>query len=241
MKTIYLVRHSKAEKGKGDSPDIKRRLSKNGKKEARRLAKKLRKGGFTPDFLLSSSARRTVDTARIFAKVFQHSKKNIVLSETLYTGSELPVHQEFLEIVHGFDDRYQSVMIFGHEPKISEFASFLRRDFSELMPTCAVACFDIRNNSWAKVTKGRGILKFVDYRNREKRLLAAKTRNLKAKIADQLTKIFVGTDPENGLKMEKAAKKAGQQLAKRFFDASKPAKQKNQRAETQVPSQKRGA
>ncbi len=224
MKTIYLVRHSKAEKGMVDSPDVKRRLSKKGKKDARRLAKKLLKGGFTPDFLLTSSAKRAVETARIFAKVFQHSAKKIVLNETLYKGSELPVQQEFLEMVHGFDDRHQSVMIFGHEPKVSEFASFLRRDFSELMPTSAVACFDIRNNSWAKVTKGRGILKFVDYPNREKKLLAEKTRDLQVQIADQLTKIFVDTNPENGVKMEKAVKKAGKELAKRFFDTSNTAK-----------------
>lgn len=227
MKTIYLVRHSKAEKGKVDSPDVKRRLSKKGKNDARRLAKKLLKGGFTPDFLVTSSAKRAVETARIFAKVFQHSAKKIVLNETLYTGSDLPVHQEFFEIVHGFDDRHQSVMIFGHEPKMSEFASFLRSDFSELMPTSAVACFDIRNNSWAKVTKGRGILKFVDYPNREKKLLADKTRDLQVKIADQLTKIFVDINPENGLKMEKVVKKAGKELAKRFFDTSNTAKQKN--------------
>lgn len=227
MKTIYLVRHSKAEKGKVDSPDVKRRLSKKGKKDARRLAKKLLKGGFAPDLLLTSSAKRAVETARIFAKVFQHSAKKIVLNETLYKGSALPVQQEFLEMVHGFDDRHQSVMIFGHEPKVSEFASFLRHDFSELMPTSAVACFDIRNNSWAKVTKGRGILKFVDYPNRDKKLRADKTRNLQEKIADQLTKIFVDVDPENGLKMEKAVKKAGKELVKRFFDTSNTTKQKN--------------
>lgn len=227
MKTIYLVRHAKAEKGKVDSPDVKRRLNKKGKNDARRLAKKLLKGGFTPDFLVTSSAKRAVETARIFAKVFQHSAKKIVLNETLYTGSDLPVHQEFLEIVHGFDDRHQSVMLFGHEPKMSEFASFLRSDFSELMPTSTVACFDIRNNSWAKVTKGRGILKFIDYPNREKKLLTAKTRDLQLKIADQLTKILVDINPENGLKMEKAVKKTGKELAKRFFDTSNTAKQKN--------------
>ena len=149
------------------------------------------------------------------------------MHETLYTGSDLPLHQEFLEIVHGFDDRHQSVMLFGHEPKMSEFASFLRSDFSELMPTSTVACFDIRNNSWAKVTKGRGILKFIDYPNREKKLLTAKTRDLQVKIADQLTKILVDINPENGLKMEKAVKKTGKELAKRFFDTSNTAKQKN--------------
>jgi len=95
------------------------------------------------------------------------------------------------------------------------------------MPTSTVACFDIRNNSWAKVTKGRGILKFIDYPNREKKLLTAKTRDLQLKIADQLTKILVDINPENGLKMEKAVKKTGKELAKRFFDTSNTAKQKN--------------
>ena len=75
MKTIYLVRHAKAEKGKVDSPDVKRRLNKKGKNDARRLAKKLLKGGFTPDFLVTSSAKRAVETARIFAKVFHRSAK----------------------------------------------------------------------------------------------------------------------------------------------------------------------
>ena len=83
-----------------------------------------------PDFLLTSSAKRAVETARIFAKVFQHSAKKIVVNETLYTGSDLPVDQEFLELVRGFDEQHQSVMIFGHEPKMSEFASFLRHFYT---------------------------------------------------------------------------------------------------------------
>ncbi len=67
MKTIYLVHHAAAGKSKPKSPDRKRALSKKGRKEAIKMAKNLKKNGMLPDLLVSSPAKRAIQTARVFA------------------------------------------------------------------------------------------------------------------------------------------------------------------------------
>ena len=74
-----LVRHATADKGKPKSPDRKRVLSKKGRKEAVKMAKKLKKNDMLPDLLVSSPAKRAIQTARVFAKAVKYPKDKILL------------------------------------------------------------------------------------------------------------------------------------------------------------------
>lgn len=221
MKTIYLVRHAAAAKGKPKSPDMKRVLSKKGRKEAVKMAKKLKKNGMLPDLLISSPAKRAMQTARVFAKAIKYPKDKILLNKTLYEANNASSNGTLLEDVRSMDDQFQSVIVFGHDPLLTEFAHYLRKDFTEALPGCAVVRFDFNNISWTKITAGRGILKFFDYPNRKKARLDEKKKALTARLTEDLMRIFVEADPDTGPKMKKAIKKTVGTLTRNFLARTK--------------------
>ena len=221
MKTIYLVRHATADKGKPKSPDQKRALSKKGRKEAVKMAKKLKKNGMIPDLLISSPAKRAMQTARVFAKDVKYPKDKILLSKTLYEANNASSSEAFLQEVRSMDDQYQSVMIVGHDPLLTAFAGYLRKDFTDALPGCAVVRFDFNNISWTKITAGRGILKFFDYPNREKAQLDQAKSDLTARITENLMQIFAEVDPDAAKKMKKAIKESVRPLTEKFLSKTK--------------------
>ncbi len=221
MKTIYLVRHAAAAKGKPKSLDMKRVLSKKGRKEAVKMAKKLKKNGMLPDLLISSPAKRAIQTARVFAKAVKYPKDKIRLNKTLYEANNASSNEALLQEVRSMDDQYQSVIVFGHDPLLTEFAHYLRKDFTEELPGCGVVCFDFRNISWSKISKGRGILKFFDYPNKKKARLDEMKKALTARLTEDLMRIFVEADPDIGPKMKKAIKKMVRPLSENFLAKTK--------------------
>lgn len=221
MKTIYLVRHAAAAKGKPKSPDRKRALNKKGRKEAMKMAKKLKKNGMLPDLLVSSPAKRALQTARVFAQAIKYPKKKILLNKTLYEANNASSNEALLQEFRSMDDQFQSVIVFGHDPLLTEFARYLRKDFTEALPGCAVVRFDFNNISWTKITAGRGILKFFDYPNREKAQLDEKKKALTARLTEDLMRIFVEADPDTGPKMKKAIKKTVRPLTQNFLAKTK--------------------
>ena len=221
MKIIYLVRHAAAAKGKPKSPDRKRALSKKGRKEAVKMAKKLKKNGMLPDLLVSSPAKRAMQTARVFAKAIKYPKDKILLNKTLYEANNASSNAALLQAVRSMDDQFQSVIVFGHDPLLTEFAHYLRKDFTEALPGCAVVRFDFNNISWTKITAGRGILKFFDYPNKKKARLDEKKKALTARLTEDLMRLFVEADPDIGPKMKKAIKKTVGPLTQNFLAKTK--------------------
>ena len=221
MKTIYLVRHETAGKGKQKSPDRKRALSKKGRKEAVKMAKKLKKNGMLPDLLISSPAQRAIQTAQVFAQVIKYPKKKIILNKTLFEAEEAMSNEALLQEVRSIDNQCQSVMVFGHNPALTEFAQYLRKDFTQTLRSCGIVCFDFRNISWSKITKGSGILKYFDYPKREKEQINQTKRDLTARITENLMQIFTEAHPDAAKKMKKPIEKSVGALTQRFVSESK--------------------
>ena len=78
MKTLYIVRHAKAIVRGTGIPDFDRSLAERGIKDARKMSKRQAKAGAEPQLLISSPAKRAIETARIFAKRLDYPKKAIV-------------------------------------------------------------------------------------------------------------------------------------------------------------------
>ncbi len=220
MKTLYLVRHAEAVARHQNKPDIERSLTKAGVKDAQKMARKVKKDS-VPDVLISSTARRAIETARIFAKEFKSSKKAIVENKSIYSARNA---EALLKVVHQIDDAQDSAMIFGHDPRFSEFANFLRRTFTETIPKCGVVCFEFNNVSWSKISKGRGVVKFVDYPGKQKMEAARRKKELAEKIAEQIKKSLAGEDAQTAAKLNKAIGKASKGLAQGFLQQQKSAK-----------------
>ncbi|MCE5249643.1 histidine phosphatase family protein [bacterium] len=159
MKTIYLVRHGKAESRDIPKEDFKRKLIKQGKKDMLQVVDRMKKQDIHPDLILTSPAPRATATARICAKHLKYKAKSIKSRKTLYEQGE----NALLDCVHGINEKYNSVMIVGHDPSMTAFVRYLVPDFNESLPTSGVAGIEFNTESWQEVSEGAGVLKLLDH------------------------------------------------------------------------------
>jgi phosphohistidine phosphatase len=146
MKTLILVRHAKSSRDDPTVSDKDRPLNERGLRDASRAGERLARRGVKPDIILSSSARRAHTTAEIFARKLGYGLEDLVADEGLYAAT--PDH--LLAVISGLDDRVECVMVFGHNPEMTELASRLSGRITE-MPTCAIAEFEFAIKSWSSV------------------------------------------------------------------------------------------
>jgi phosphohistidine phosphatase len=111
-----------------------------------------------PDLILSSPARRALKTARIIAKKLDYKLKDIVVDDRLYGGAV----NDLLNVVHKLGDKLERVMLFGHNPELTEFAHRLSSEITR-MPTCAVAEFPFNAKSWSRLDNAKLAKVALDY------------------------------------------------------------------------------
>ena len=158
MKTLFLVRHAKSSWDDNTLPDKDRPLNDRGKRDAPKMGKRLAKRDVKPELILSSPAMRAIATAEIIARKLDYKLKEIVVDDRLYPGDA----DEMLTVIHRFDDELECVMLFGHNPALTELAHRLSRDVVH-MPTCAVAKFKFTAKSWSSVGKSKLAKVTLDY------------------------------------------------------------------------------
>jgi phosphohistidine phosphatase len=149
MKTLFLIRHAKSSWDDAALPDKDRPLDDRGKRDAPKMGKRLAKRDVKPDLILSSPAMRALTTAEIIAKKLDYKLKDIVVDDRLYTGED-----DLLNVIHKLGDKLDRVMLFGHNPKLTELAHRLSSKITH-MPTCAVAEFTFDAKSWSNVGKAK--------------------------------------------------------------------------------------
>lgn len=159
MKTIYLVRHAKSSWDDSSLHDFDRPLNERGKNDAPRMGKRLRKRNIIPDLIISSSAKRARSTARRIAEALGYPNKEIQLTDTLYYAEP----EVILSVIHRLPDRYNPVMLIGHNPGLTDFVNHFLGVRIDNVPTCGVAAaqFDVR--SWKEVGEVQGRFLFFDY------------------------------------------------------------------------------
>jgi len=167
MKTLYLVRHAKSSWDDIDLSDIDRPLNDRGKKDAPKMGKRLKERDIFPDVMLSSPAKRALETCKVIAKALGFPEEKITIDKRLYHASE----DQLLKVVQGLKDRHDNVeviMIFGHNPGLTDFTNALLNETIGNIPTCGVVGSTIRATSWKETAFGSGKLNFFDFpKNKE--------------------------------------------------------------------------
>ncbi|MGI9159768.1 MAG: SixA phosphatase family protein [Saprospiraceae bacterium] len=147
MKTIYIVRHAKAEPGTPGMRDFDRPLSPTGQQEAAQMAALLRARGVAPELLVSSPANRAHATALFFAKAFDIPAQELALRAEIYDAGR----SALLEVVGSLPEPVQTACLFGHNPGLSDLAYYLGPDLMESLPTCGVVQIDSSAARWMDV------------------------------------------------------------------------------------------
>lgn len=160
MKTLFIVRHAKAEKIAPNSSDFERPLAKRGLSDAATMAERLHQQGIIPDCIISSPANRAKNTALIFAEIIKYPNNNIIWEQAIYEAWT----DDLVNILKNTDNSYQSVMIFGHNPAFSTLVTLLSTEEIEGLPTAGIAQIEFKNlDQWAELKAGSGKLVVLDF------------------------------------------------------------------------------
>jgi phosphohistidine phosphatase len=213
MKNIFLVRHAKAEILKEGISDFSRSLVKDGINDAKDMAKKIRDKISGNVLLISSPANRALETAHIFAEKLNYPITKILLKESMFDGSSA---EDFLAILKETEDSYDTVMFFGHNPTISEFASLLINDFEFDIPKSGVLAFEVAQNSWKEIEQHTGILKYVEYPSEKCGKENQFQRVVSAEISSAISKVLSRINPDSSKDLLKSIEKHAEKLAKNF-------------------------
>jgi phosphohistidine phosphatase len=134
VKQLVIIRHAKSSWDSPSETDFDRPLNARGHRDAPIMAERLLQKGFKPDAIVSSTANRALTTAQYFAKANGIAKNDIVTVPALYHA--MPA--TFLEVVTSFNDTWQTVYLFSHNPGITAFANMICNVRLDDMPTCGM-------------------------------------------------------------------------------------------------------
>lgn len=159
MKTVYIVRHAKSSWSDPYIPDHFRKLIPEGEERTLKIAKHLRMKFVNPELMITSSATRAQETAKLIAKELHFPWDQININATFYKADK----EDVIETLNELPDEVESVMIFGHNPTFTDLVnSFLapEEQISKL-PTSAVAAFRFKTEHWEEIESVKHHLEFL--------------------------------------------------------------------------------
>jgi phosphohistidine phosphatase len=161
MRTLYLLRHAKSDRGDPELSDIDRPLAPRGRRDVPAMAAYLREHDYRPDLILCSPATRTRETLALLQPGLgpdipaEYDRK-------LYLGSPDVLLRRLREV----DEAIATVLLIGHNPGLERLAAALaprgdRRSLArmrEKFPTCALAVIHLHIDRWEQADLGAGTL-----------------------------------------------------------------------------------
>lgn len=141
--------------------DFERPLNDRGKRDAPRMGKRLKEREIHPELILSSPAKRALSTAKRIAKEIHYAKTGIKTVRSLYHADE----ETILGLVQDLPNKYNCVMLFTHNPGLTDFVNTLMDGAIEIenVPTCGLVAFQFQVDDWQQIQWGMGKLLFFDY------------------------------------------------------------------------------
>lgn len=149
MKQLLLVRHAKSS---WEAPlrDFDRPLINKGILDAHLVSSHI--SSLLPKSFVvwSSSAKRAVETATIFAQNISFPIESIVFKEELYTFDEKKLEQ----IIKLCPNDYDNLILFGHNEAITNFVNKFGNVYIDNVATSGFVSILFDNNSWKDIEKG---------------------------------------------------------------------------------------
>jgi len=158
-KTLILVRHAKSSWKDTTLNDIQRPLNKRGNKDASKMGKHMAEHKILPEVIFSSPGLRALTTARLISVRIGIQPNDIIIDEKIYTFDS----ESLLNVIKSLKNKYERVMIVGHNPAITEVVNYLCGSKIDNVPTCGVAVLRFPMNSWKKIGKNKAKLDSFDY------------------------------------------------------------------------------
>lgn len=163
MRQLLLLRHAKSSWDDAALPDRDRPLNPRGRRAAAAMREAMRELGLSPDMVLVSTARRTLETLEALEP--WDEAPLIEPMDSLYLADPF----QLSAALHGVAETVRSVLLIGHNPGLHDFAVSLagpramssggtaERALAAGFPTAALAEFAIPG-AWWDLREGSGRL-----------------------------------------------------------------------------------
>ena len=139
MKTLTIVRHAKSSWKDATLPDRKRPLNKRGERDAPEMGRRIKAHGIRPSLIVSSPATRAWTTARIIAHEIGYPREFLQKEDGLYLASG----DEILDVIVAQDVGFNSLMVFGHNPGLTDHVNFFVPGLTGNLPTAGVVSLEL--------------------------------------------------------------------------------------------------
>jgi len=159
MKTLTLVRHAKSSWKDRTLSDRERPLNNRGDRDAPVMAKRISDAGIRPSLIVSSPAVRAWTTARIVATELGYPLELLQREDDLYLVSL----DGWLDVVAAQDNGINNLMLFGHNPGLTDFANYLSPGLTNNVPTAGVVSVTIDRDDWLLYERPETELVVYDY------------------------------------------------------------------------------
>ena len=142
---LVLMRHAKALPHNFHTNDRERKLSEEGEKQAKLSAEYLVTINFIPQLIITSSASRALQTAKIVSEILNLSNNIIITNDELYYGD---IDAYFYQI-YKVDNNVKKLMLVGHNPVIAMLAAMLTDYSINKMKTASLLGLEMFSDTWA--------------------------------------------------------------------------------------------
>jgi len=159
MKKLFIVRHAKSSWDYPELDDFDRPLNKRGKRNAPEMGQRLAQRNVKPDLMISSPAKRAAATARRIAEQISFPISRIQKESLLYHGST----GNMINMIKSVNDSVNILMIFGHNPGLTDLANHLSGSDIYNIPTCGITEIDFDISSWNDLAANKGNLISFDF------------------------------------------------------------------------------
>lgn len=149
MKNLILIRHAKSS---WDAPliDKDRPLSKRGINDAHLMAAHVEDYLPKSYIVWSSTAQRARNTAYIFAENLSIPLETIMFNDDLYTFEA----KKLENIIKSCDNRYDNLILFGHNDAITNFVNTFGNHVVGNVPTAGFVSLAFDTDDWKSIRKG---------------------------------------------------------------------------------------
>ncbi len=159
MKILTIVRHAKSSWNHPELSDRQRPLNSRGERDAPVMGKRIVDHGIRPSLIITSPAQRAWTTAKIIATEIGYPAEFLQREDSLYLASL----DDLLGAVVAQDASFNSLMLVGHNPGLTEFANFLIPGLTNNLPTAGVVSVQIDRDDWNLYEQPQAELLAFDY------------------------------------------------------------------------------
>ena len=123
------------------------------------MGERIQQAGIRPSLILSSPAVRAWTTAKLVATEISYPIEFLQRDERLYHAGV----RRIIEVLAEQDVAFNSIMIVGHNPGFTDFASHLLPGLTRNIPTCGLVSVTLDSDDWNLKKKKNAELAVYDF------------------------------------------------------------------------------